>query len=215
MDKCRGDQQCQFISFNQDFKTCQLYTTCPSIDASACPNCITSAETCDSEIPCNKRGQCQVSELSHLQSFNTFFLILMAFRDTPFRTTTILWHYTNVTQFVVKLIIAIGIHMVIKFAWSLTLALRSTMRTRIILPNIQLVLNWKDPKVLMRKGTKLTLKLHPRLLLNTLWKRCQEMSPTLIADCIVKNSTRVTFLSKMTIAIWVPLPQTWQIKPLF
>jgi len=63
MNKCKEDSQCNFVSFNQDFKTCQLYTTCPSTDAAACPSCITSAETCDSTIPCNVHGQCQVSTI--------------------------------------------------------------------------------------------------------------------------------------------------------
>ena len=40
MAKCKNSQNCKHITFNQEFKICQLFATCSKTDALACPKCM-------------------------------------------------------------------------------------------------------------------------------------------------------------------------------
>ena len=73
MESCQFDEQCQWASFDLEFKFCTLFRDCPEIDIDETRSkCITSKVNCPLEVPCNVTGRCDVSVSSKLLRLNTY-----------------------------------------------------------------------------------------------------------------------------------------------
>ncbi len=58
-DKCKNDQDCNWMTFDTATNFCVLYNTCQNITEANCNSCITSEKDCDA-YQCNIQGACQV-----------------------------------------------------------------------------------------------------------------------------------------------------------
>ena len=73
MELCQFDEQCQWASFDLEFKFCTLFRDCPEIDIDKTRSkCITSKVNCPLEVPCNVTGRCDVSVSLKLLRLNTY-----------------------------------------------------------------------------------------------------------------------------------------------